>query len=201
MPIGFPVADSVSGIRGAQAGDIDGDGDVDLTAAADVAGNVTWWENTDGEGTGWTNHLVDASMPQAGAVWIADLDRDGDEDIVGVSRALGQGVQWWENTGGDGSLWNGRVIDSNFAGARSVMTADMDRDGDEDVLSCSSASSEVAWWENADGLGGSWARHTVGSLASAPAWNAIAADVDKDGDPDVIGALSNSGADAALHHD
>lgn len=36
--------------------DIDGDGDVDILGTALLDGSITWWENTVGDGSSWTEH-------------------------------------------------------------------------------------------------------------------------------------------------
>jgi len=47
------------------AADVDGDGDLDVLGAAHIPGEVTWWENTQGDGSGWYPHAVSTSFPNA----------------------------------------------------------------------------------------------------------------------------------------
>ena len=70
--------------------------------------------------------------------------------------------------------------------------ADMDGDGDMDILSDSGYRALIAWFEN-DGTGGGWERHDVsstgemhGSIACYPS------DMDSDGDMDVLGSERSS---------
>ena len=57
----------------------------------DAAGQIAWWENTDGLGAMWTRHTLDAFSGASG-VKIADLDRDGKPDNFLLSiESLGQG--------------------------------------------------------------------------------------------------------------
>lgn len=88
----------------AHAGDIDGDGDLDIAASAWSKGDrVIWYENA-GEGT-WRSHLVRADWPAANQVILADLNGDGRLDIVasaddGSRRVQGAlEVRWWQNNG------------------------------------------------------------------------------------------------------
>ena len=69
-------------------------------------------------------------------------------------------------------------------GAWSVYTADVDGDGDTDVLSACSSDDTIRWYEN-DGSE-SFTAHTISTAGSAKA--VYAADVDGDGDMDVLSA-------------
>ncbi len=50
------------GASSVYAEDIDGDGNMDILGAARDADDITWWENTDGLGTSWTEHTVDGDF-------------------------------------------------------------------------------------------------------------------------------------------
>ena len=172
------------------AADVDGDGDVDVLGAAIVAADVAWWENTAGDGSAWSDHTINANFDEAHAVYAADVDGDGDVDVLGAAF-LHDDVTWWENTAGDGSVWSGHVIDGNFNGAWAVYAADLDQDGDVDVLAAAGLADDVTWWENTAGDGGTWRARTIdGNFDGAHA--VAAADVDGDGDLDVLGAAFNA---------
>ena len=135
--------------------DLDGDGDLDvLGAAAGNSNDVTWWENTDGEGTSWTKHVIDGNFLSAKSVYAADLDGDGDLDVLGAGAGSGDDVTWWENTAGDGSTWTEHLLNGNFDGACSVYAADLDGDGDPDFLAAGSDCDAIVvylsnslWWD------------------------------------------------------
>lgn len=68
----------------------------------------------------------------------------------------------------------------------SVHAADMDGDGDMDVLSASYLDDKIVWYEN-DGSA-SFTTHTL-STTSNEAYTVYAADMDGDGDLDLIVAV------------
>ena len=88
----------------AHAGDIDGDGDIDIVASAWSKGDrIVWFENADGGK--WYSHLVRTQWPAANQVILADLNGDGRLDIVasaddGSRRVQGAlELRWWRNEG------------------------------------------------------------------------------------------------------
>ena len=54
FPTSHPAAAAFDGAIDVHAADIDGDGDIDVVGAAQLANDVAWWENTAGDGTAWT---------------------------------------------------------------------------------------------------------------------------------------------------
>jgi CSLREA domain-containing protein len=188
----FPAKHTVDadfdGAFGAHAADVDGDGDLDILAAASADNDIAWWENTAGDGSAWTDRTVDGSFNGAFDVYAADVDGDGDIDILGASIS-DDGIAWWENTNGAGTAWTDRTVDGSFGGAIRVYAADVDGDGDMDVLGAANGADDIAWWENTDGAGTSWMTRTVDASFDG-AYDVYAADVDGDGDLDVLGAAS-----------
>ena len=184
--IAHTVDGSFDGARSVYAADVDGDGDLDVLGAADLADDITWWENTAGDGTVWFEHTVQGGFDGARSVYAADVDGDGDIDVLGAAWQ-GDRIKWWENTAGDGEVWIAHTVDGSFDGARSVYAADVDGDGDLDVLGAADLADAITWWENTAGDGTVWTEHTVdGSFNGASSVHA--ADVDGDGDLDVLGA-------------
>ncbi len=195
------VYGAFNGARSVHAADVDGDGDLDVLGAAENDDDITWWENTGacsgigGECTNWSVHTVDDLFDGAQSVYAADVDGDGDTDVLGAARD-GNDITWWENTGtcsGTGGActnWNANVVDAAFSGASSVYAADVDGDGDTDVLGAGYFADKITWWENTNGVGTTWSEHVVDALFDG-AQSVYAADVDGDGDTDVLGAAKN----------
>ena len=53
------------------------------------------------------------------------------------------------------------TIKAGFDGATHVYSADIDGDGDMDVLGAAALQDEITWWENVDASGTSWIEHIV----------------------------------------
>jgi hypothetical protein len=183
-----PISNAVSQATAVAAADLDGDGDADVLAAARGAGQIVWFENASGDGSLWVSRSVTSALQTPGSVLAADVDGDGDLDVISASSG-DERIAWHENVDGDGASWALRTISSAAIDASSVYAADVDGDGDVDVLSASSGDDRIAWYENVGGAGASWTPRTISS-AAIDASSVYAADVDGDGDVDVLSASS-----------
>ncbi|OGD72078.1 MAG: hypothetical protein A2Y64_08980 [Candidatus Coatesbacteria bacterium RBG_13_66_14] len=79
------------------------------------------------------------------------------------------------------------LVASDFEYAIDVYAADIDDDEDVDILGAAWGADDIAWWENRNGLGTSWTRHTVDGDFDG-AYSVHAADIDGDDDLDILGA-------------
>jgi VCBS repeat protein len=169
-------------------GDLDRDGDVDLVATlVNLAfDRIFWYENTAGNGSAWTLHTIETGIDGPRHAVLADVDGDGDPDVVSNAVNTAQAIYWHENVAGNGTSWVRHTIATGVENARNVSAVDVDRDGDLDVVAASQfVERKVAWYENLDGQGGSWAIRTIATPSGAGLGHA-AADVDGDGDVDVV---------------
>ena len=185
------IEDDYSCVESVLSADIDGDGDMDVLGVGgpgSVADDIAWWENSNGSGTSWIQHTVTDTFLGAKATYSADIDGDGDMDVLGASFFIDD-ITWWENLNGSGTSWTEHTIDGDFGAAWSVYSADIDGDGDMDVLGAAASADDIAWWENSDGLGTSWTEHTVDSNFDSVR-SVYSADIDGDGNMDVLGAAA-----------
>lgn len=178
------------------AGDLDGDGDPDIVVVKNESGEIVYFENRGPSAVQeavWPRHLVTTQLPGAYDVVLSDLDGDDDLDIAASSWTLGNQFAWFENSGTPLSgEWIKRTIDTDLRNTRTIRVADFDHDGDPDLLGTALGGDLVVWYEN----GGKsatdpWTKHIIDS-PSGP-WHGEPIDMDADGDPDVLMALSGEG--------
>ena len=86
--------------------------------------------------------MITTAANHVNDIHIADLDNDGDPDVLAANQ-FGNETAWYENVGGGVFVTRPVSIASN---ARAVHSADLDGDGDIDVISANN--STVAWHEN-----------------------------------------------------
>lgn len=124
--------------RGVAAGDLDGDGEADLVITAHADGRVDWVAGPLCPGRSYgrpdeVRRLVDVPEPQG--LSLADLDGDGDLDLLVCSyAATSHPLMIFENDGHGGMT----LISEGFGGwlspSEGLALADFDRDGVLDVV-------------------------------------------------------------------
>lgn len=171
--------------------DVDGDGLPDILGGAAAGAEVAWWRNLGGSPPSWERHSIDNNVPGAHDAIGADLDGDGDTDVIGVSFENDQ-VLWWRNDGGSPVAWQRFVIASDFDYPTKVAVADADRDGDLDLFSVAWLGEQVAWWRNDGGDPIEWTFEIIEEDFVGGHW-VHTADINDDGWVDVLGAAMDLG--------
>jgi FG-GAP-like repeat len=186
QPPAWTVVDIEMGFVGAasaRGGDIDGDGTMDVAGCAWVKNEIAIWFNQ-GQGLNWTRQSVTTDFAQCHWVDLADLDGDGDLDLLGAA-AEADTVAVWINDGAVPVGLTMQVIDDSFDGARSLVPADIDDDGDVDLFGTALEDDELSWWRNDGGEPIVWTRQII-SDDLAGSHHANAWDMDLDGDLDIL---------------
>jgi hypothetical protein len=218
-----------------QVGDIDGDGDLDVVIPDDSA--LKWYENPRPGGDPtvdpWAEHVIGAAGADNHDVEVADVEPDGDLDVL-TRRKGGGGTYFWRQTAagtwdqvtittasgegvgvgdldGDGDLdvaqngfwseqlsptsWSDHTIDTNWPGDVGALVGDLDGDGIRDVvLAPSESTGRLSWYEAIDPVNGPWIEHSIDPTVSY-LHTFKAADVDHDGDLDLVTAEMHQSAD------
>ena len=188
-------AKRLTGAYDVAVGDFDGDGDPDVAASSwRLSNNYVWFENDGTPATGtWTMRVIDEKIPETRNIRAADIDRDGDLDLVCTARVANL-VVWYENSGQPARQgWRKHVIDDRSAQPIHGEIVDMEGDGDLDFVLClgmgytgDGKQEQVAWYEN-DGSpsDGPWPKHLIANEMWG-AFEAATLDYDRDGDRDVV---------------
>lgn len=189
----FALPSELAG-HGIGVGDINGDGRVD------VVGPHGWAEAPPHPRTErWTFHPEfslwrDASVP----ILVADADSDGDADLI-WGRGHQSGLYWLEQIRtGETRTWQRHVIDSSLSQQHSLLWGDLDGDGHGEVISGSryyghdgrdvgeSAPLQVSTW-TFDIPNRVWKQRLLSrNYGVALGVDPKLADLDADGDPDLI---------------
>lgn len=160
------ISDTNTKLRSMSAGDLDGDGDIDILAANCDDNEFAWYENLGGNPIRWEKHLFnDRGRRQPCHCRMTDLDGDGDNDFIGVAIVEGS-IMMYENDGQSPPNFTPRILYTDpdgFAfppynqngpefgltgGIRQIAFGDVDGDGDIDLASAAVNLDYVAWFEN-----------------------------------------------------
>ncbi len=101
-----------------------------------------------GNAGGFTErHVIDASFKSGHALVCADLDGDGNDEIVAGYRGPGTSLFIYHAADDRGAAWERETLDSDMA-ASCVAIADINADGRPDIVAVGSSSANVKWYEN-----------------------------------------------------
>jgi len=101
---------------------------------------VVYTEPADGKKL-WDRHVIDEQLKWGHGVWCADIDGDGDEElIIGVRDDLSmktgerRGVRIYKATDGVGTKWVRKIVDDGGVAVEDLAAADLDGDGKPDIV-------------------------------------------------------------------
>jgi hypothetical protein len=127
--------------------DINGDGRNDVLTTMAHSYGVLWFEQlADG---GWARRVIDTTWANAHSSAMADLNRDGQLDLIAAKRYFGRtgndpserepmGIYWYQfRPGPKGNVeWIRHIVDygGRAGGGLQMVVEDIDGDGDRDVI-------------------------------------------------------------------
>jgi len=161
-----------------------------------IDGRIVWFEN---QHTPDRLQFSEAREIASGldgleTVAVADLDSDGDPDVVSGDYQSDI-VAWHENNDG---VFTSHTVDDSADGVIAVAVADINADDRPDVLASTAENDRILWYEQSTpdstytGPARFEAPITVSTDVDEPE-SLAAADVDRDGDLDILSASFRSG--------
>lgn len=187
------LAENIARVTDVEPGDFNRDGLIDLAVGqfGYDDGEIRWMENKGN----WQfeSHIL---MKISGTIntLVADMDGDGDLDIVALVSQEWEEIYVFENDG-RGNFKPRKIYGSTNEdfGSSGISLVDMDKDGDLDILYTNGDAFDyippgprpwhgVQWLENKGNL--KFEYHRIGDFPGA--YSARAVDVDHDGDLDVV---------------
>ncbi|MEO0630099.1 MAG: VCBS repeat-containing protein, partial [Planctomycetota bacterium] len=138
----------------------------------------------------------DARQPLAAsgvldAVTLADVDGDGDADVVAAEAGSGRLVWLENNCDTDPGFTIEHVISSIVVGPEAVAAGDIDGDGDTDIAAAASAlTGQLIWFENTGGVPPVFEPRVVGPRPNLESTGIVRSiqlsDLEGDGDLDLV---------------
>lgn len=155
--------------------DVDRDGDLDWIAGCN--GGTIWWFEYQGPDK-WVRHtLGQKALTEVGGTAL-DIDGDGWMDQV-------SGGTWFRNTGKPRKQKFIRYPNGVIAKAHDIVAADIDGDGRLDILAMSDRHG-LFWYKIPADPTKTWQKHKIGEAVHGGIDPRGAADIDGDGDIDVV---------------
>lgn len=198
-------------------GDIDGVNGPDIVVAWNAAeceggGNRVEYYANPGSGTArqpsaWAPQLVEFDVPAVKSVALADVDRDGDMDILMTyPTARGGNVRWRRNPLIDfpdpfhlsDGTWQRGVIGEVATGADIITTGDIDQDGITDVVVRSTAGLLLQWFKGPENpttspvRSISWQVFSIAEFTSRVPEAIVLGDIDGDGRLELVASAQGA---------
>ena len=174
------------------AGDIDGDGDVDIVLAADFKDSTYFYTRSKGifylnDGKGSFSEAKGNGKPcsweKVTAFLLGDIDKDGDSDLIAWGKLVEDRLLLNDGKGNFLDLSEG-LLGSRYRMTRGGCFADFDGDGDPDLFTANHQDPPILFFNDSYGAFKEAPPSHVRGIQWATA--ALPGDLDGDGDIDIV---------------
>jgi len=163
---------SVTGWAQTALADLDGDGELEYVIGRRF-GEIYWYDYRSPDS--WKRYLLGEFSPSDVGGCTMDVDKDGFIDFV-------TGGVWYRNPGSPNRPFERIVFDPKLDSIHDITTADIDGDGDLEVLTMSDRN-DLRWYDIPEDPMKNWIPRTIGPAVHA---GFAVGDIDGDGDLDVV---------------
>jgi hypothetical protein len=99
-------------------------------------------------GTAWQRIVIDDSLVDGHTIQTADLNGDGNDEVIAGYRGQGHSVYIYYAEDAAGTRWTKHVLDQGGMGAAACAVADLNGDGRPDIACIGTAGANLKWYEN-----------------------------------------------------
>ncbi|MDC8003712.1 T9SS type A sorting domain-containing protein [Aureisphaera galaxeae] len=164
-------------------GDFNGDSKLDIVASSYIDDKIAWYENL-GDGIFGPQNIITNVANDTRMIAVGDIDNDGDLDVASASSQDDK-IVWYRNRDGNGDFGLPISILKNGDVFSSVDFADLNGDGEMDIVASSFLDNEIAWYPNQNGAFNFQTQHIINNYVGNPT-HVYTLDFDHDGDPDIV---------------
>jgi len=105
---------------------------------------VVWPESENGSLKFGSRTVLDSTLADGHALWVADVDGDGDDEVFAGHRDTDHRVSMYD-FGRSSGKWTRTVLDKDIA-AQDLRGGDLDGDGTPDVVTIGGSTHNVVWY-------------------------------------------------------
>jgi hypothetical protein len=180
------ISDEITSPHSLLLRDLNNDGSIDILVASREDNALTWFSRFEsGDSTiSWQMHVIGDSTFHPRTVDIADINGDGNLDIV----AAGDSIGYWLNTGLPFNRWVRGTIIPSYYHAKRIACEDVDEDGDIDLLA--SGENGLSLFQNNGREPSSWSETLVDGVYEGGYQALEAVDMNRDGVLDIVSLVS-----------
>jgi hypothetical protein len=102
----------------------------------------------------WHRHVVDDSLKRGHALWVADVDHDGSDELIvghsdkGTGEIAGPGIYVYDSIDDSGNSWTKYIVDDGAIATEDLIVDDLNGDGWPDIVAGGRATLNVKLYVN-----------------------------------------------------